>query len=268
MIDLVPSEKAKILQFLKDRYIEDPCATLSTAFWKILTPFSELSTNFITDNHEIKIITLSNEKRLLLYWQPINAERKLTINLSELNFFVIHERYKKFLEPSIQKSLHNYFRLIHYLQDIPSNYIPKQFHIQNVNFKTDINDICDFLNLCYPHSNFKEESIKNWTKFPAFNPDFWVWIVDDNELKVALGIADIDENVKEISLEWIQVHPQYRNRGLGKALVYELLQRSIGKVSFATVSGSLENETDPERLYRACGFSGSQVWCVYNKREK
>jgi len=66
--------------------------------------------------------------------------------------------------------------------------------------------------------------------------------------------------VPEASLEWVQVHPAYRGKGLGKALVNELSQRALEEVAFLTVSGEVESEFQPEQLYRRCGFTGDDVW--------
>ena len=260
-------ETVKIREFLKERYIEEPCATLSTAFWKILNPLKELKTEIIFEGNEIKIITLSDEKSLLLHWQPINEEINIKINLSLLNFYVIHERYKIEINPTQLTLIQKYFRLSRHLENIPENFLPSLFRIQPVNVKNDFNQICSFLNVCYPGAQFSEDSIIKWTCFPVFNPHFWIWIVNDEGFKVALGIADFDDSIKELSLEWIQVHPEFRNKGLGKALVYELLRRGIGNALFATVSGSIQNETNPEKLYRSSGFSGSDIWYVYSKIE-
>ena len=79
---------------------------------------------------------------------------------------------------------------------------------------------------------------------------------------VALGIADFDAEIKEGSLEWIQVLPGKRRMGLGKMIVNELLSRLKGKADFATVSGQIDNATNPEMLYRKCGFTGNDIWYV------
>ena len=44
----------------------------------------------------------------------------------------------------------------------------------------------------------------------------------DDKLKenVALGIAELDQEVREGMLEWIQVLPSYRRRGLGCGIVF------------------------------------------------
>ena len=103
--------------------------------------------------------------------------------------------------------------------------------------------------------------VREWLAHPVYAPDLWVWIVEaESERKVSLGIAEFDPQVPEASLEWIQVLPEYQNRGLGTAIVAELLQRVEGKVRFTTVSGEVDNPKEPERFYRKCGFTGSDVW--------
>ena len=56
--------------------------------------------------------------------------------------------------------------------------------------------------------------------------------------------------------------PEKRGFGLGQAIVRELLLRLKGKADFITVSGQIDNATDPEALYRKCGFTGNDIWCV------
>ena len=80
---------------------------------------------------------------------------------------------------------------------------------------------------------------------------------------VALGIAEIDAQIREGSLEWIQVLPAYRGMGIGKSLVQELLFRLEKRANFTTVAGEVGNSTHPEALYRACGFEGNDIWWVF-----
>lgn len=72
-------------------------------------------------------------------------------------------------------------------------------------------------------------------------------------------------SIKEGALEWIQVLPEYHGNKLGKALVIELLKRLKPYARFTTVSGELDNKTNPERLYRRCGFIGDDIWHILKK---
>ena len=79
----------------------------------------------------------------------------------------------------------------------------------------------------------------------------------------ASGIAEYDEKCREGIIEWVQVLPEYRRQGLGRKIVAVLLRRlrDLG-AEFATVSGDLDNVTDPLSLYRKCGFTGDDLWYV------
>lgn len=79
-------------------------------------------------------------------------------------------------------------------------------------------------------------------------------------------MADLDPYMKEGILEWIQVLPEYRRKGLGKALVCELLTRMKGKAKFSTVSGDCNNINNPINLYRKCGFIGNSIWYIAYER--
>ena len=103
--------------------------------------------------------------------------------------------------------------------------------------------------------------MREWTTHPVFDQDLWIWIIDtQTDLPVALGIAEIDRDIAEGALEWIQVLPDYRGRGLGKALVKKLLFRLHNRAAFTTVAGEMNNQSNPEALYRSCGFAGSDLW--------
>ena len=78
--------------------------------------------------------------------------------------------------------------------------------------------------------------------------------------------ANLDSETEELVLEWIQVLPEYRGRGLGKMLVNELLCRMGGRAKFATVYGKADSPSNPEALYRKCGFIGNDVWHVLHRK--
>ena len=79
---------------------------------------------------------------------------------------------------------------------------------------------------------------------------------------MAFALGDLDPLIGEGILEWIQVDPDFRRKGLGKALVLEILRRMRGRASFATVSGDSHNANDPMSLYRKAGFVGQSLWVI------
>lgn len=40
----------------------------------------------------------------------------------------------------------------------------------------------------------------------------------------------------------------------------------ISKASFVTLSGQVNNSTNPEALYRNCGFEGNDIWHIMHKK--
>ena len=45
-------------------------------------------------------------------------------------------------------------------------------------------------------------------------------------------------------------------------VVNTLLSIARDTARFATVSGKINDPSDPERLYRKCGFAGSDIWHI------
>lgn len=104
-------------------------------------------------------------------------------------------------------------------------------------------------------------------KSPVYCPDLWVLLKDrSTETYVGCGIADYDKDIGELIPEWIQILPQYRGRGYGYAIINYLLKKMQGKAKFATVSGQVNNPTNPEHLYRKCGFTGNDIWHILHKK--
>ena len=126
--------------------------------------------------------------------------------------------------------------------------------------------LVDVINRSYSDLSVTLEQLNGYTKTAVFCPQLWIYAVDDaNARIVGCGIADFDREVHEGILEWIQVLPAYRRKGIGQLIVNELLTRMIGLADFATVSGKVNNPTAPERLYRKCGFTGKDIWHILRK---
>lgn len=158
-----------------------------------------------------------------------------------------------------------YFRLYHNLKEIP-HIIHDDFEIA-IATRKDIKSIVQIINDSYTDLSVNKELIKSYAKTPVYNADLWVMVKDKATGKyVGCGIADFDTEAKELILEWIQVLPQYRGKKIGQLIVTELLFRMKDVADFATVSGKVDNMTNPEALYRKCGFVGDDVWHILHKK--
>ena len=158
-----------------------------------------------------------------------------------------------------------YFRLYHNLKVIPE-IATDAFEITTATQK-DIKTIVQIINNSYTDISVNKELIKGYTQTPVYNENLWVMVKEKATGKyVGCGLADYDTQAKELILEWIQVLPEYRGKKIGQLMVTELLFRMKDIADFATVSGKVDNATNPEGLYRKCGFVGNGVWHILHKK--
>ncbi len=156
----------------------------------------------------------------------------------------------------------HYFRLIHKLKDLPKPIIPKGYILCSITVKETVSHI----NSCYDDIEITESELRNYLSHSVYESDLWIAVKESSSGKiVATGIAELDQEIGEGILEWIQVSQEYRGYGLGKYVVSELLRRMKSKAGFVTVSGNCSNPSNPEALYRKCGFTGSDIWHILKR---
>lgn len=154
-----------------------------------------------------------------------------------------------------------YFRLKHNLQGIPDTNIPGIRFDVIPQDKTD--ELADMINRSYTHSGIlvTAEYIKGLTATPVYCPELWISAVLEGKM-VGSILCDFDKEVGEAVIEWFQVLPEYRGRGIASALTCKALKKMSGFANFATVSGECDNITNPEKVYRRCGFQGNDIWHI------
>ena len=161
-----------------------------------------------------------------------------------------------------------YFRLIHHLKNIEAFELKESYEIKTVEISSEVEEVIYIINNSYEDIKINKSQVEGWTTDQVYDENLRGFIIDKERNKpAALGIADFHKELKEGTLEWIQVLPEYRSKGLGQVLVKELLHRSMGKADFVTVSGKCSNATKTEKVYRKCGFEGNDIWHVMYKKE-
>ncbi len=152
-----------------------------------------------------------------------------------------------------------YFRLLHDLKIVQRSSLSVGFSVVSAT----IEEFVDHINSCYSDISISEQYLISYREHPVYDKYLWLAVKDNSINKiVASGIAEFDPEIREGALEWIQVTKEYRGKGLGKFIVNELLYRLKERADFVTVSGKTNNETNPEILYRKCGFTGADVWHI------
>lgn len=262
---LIDKNKFKI--FLRDLYSKDPCKVLPNAIWKTNDKLNNIQCSYIFVDDEILDLKGWDQNGLQIFW---NKNRKVDQSFWNIfensNFTIIHNDYFQQIDAGGYSLVKPYFRLIHDNDHIPLYFLSNEFYIEESNPEGEFNEISDFIGRCYTDLHPSAEAVKSWITHKVFEKNLWIWIMDKHKnIPVALGIAEIDSSVPEGALEWIQVLPEYRGRGLGKILVLELLNILKGRVEFTTVSGEVDSAANPERLYRSCGFRGNDIWWLLRK---
>ena len=248
-------------------YIANPCQVLPNAFWKTARVM-EHADLFIerNSNGELKSLAIHENSRLLAYWCTKSGEIfSQQLDFQKIQLALMHDDSYQRLQNLNFSNKTAYFRIIHDGKP-PNDVCPEGFHYQVVNPGEDLPIVASFINRCYENISVNEKIVKSWLDHPVYDPKLWVWIKESStDQFAALGIAEIDHQVPEASSEWIQVHPNFHRRGLGRALVAELLRRVSPMVDFTSVSGEMNNPSNPETLYRQMGFKGSDVWWLLKK---
>ena len=155
-----------------------------------------------------------------------------------------------------------YFRLIHNLKGLAEPVLPQGYSL----CAATLSEYAAHISSCYEGIGITEEELRSHTLHPAYDAALWLAVKDERTgTIVATGIAELDREIGEGVLEWIEVSQGHRGKGLGRYVVSELLWRMKGKAGFATVSGQCNNATNPEKLYLKCGFTGNDVWHILRK---
>ena len=155
-----------------------------------------------------------------------------------------------------------YFKLYHGLDRVEQKAVPAGFKL----ISPTAAELSRHIEECYPQERASEEELSFFRRRPTYRPELWIALADSATAKIAAsGIAEFDAEIGEGILEWIQVAPAYRRRGLGVYIVNELLVRLKPIADFVTVSGRIYNDTKPELLYKTCGFGSMAIWHVLER---
>lgn len=170
---------------------------------------------------------------------------------------------KKIIVPDNMKILHHnsfkesyldaysddqYFRLYHSMQNIKEN-VSEWIYFRTAEMQ-DMSLIVSIINQSYTDIQVDLAQIMEYTKTVVYDPNLWIIAIErGTDNPIGCGIADYDDEVQEGILEWIQVLPEYRKKGVGSAIVNQLLYRLCNKATFTTVSGKTNSSSNPERLY-------------------
>ncbi len=159
-----------------------------------------------------------------------------------------------------------YFKLYHSLEEIPEFVLKDNYYFKQVDISKEIFEVVNIINNSYEDIKVSSVQMTSYINSPVFDNELWLFVMEKNSHNyVGLLIADVDKVISEGIIEWLQVLPNYRNQGIGKALVCKCLKIIKKKALFAVVCGQMENTTNPLKIYEKCGFNDLNLWNIYRK---
>ena len=155
-----------------------------------------------------------------------------------------------------------YFKVVHRLQRIQPSLLPKGYELVPLSTK----EFAKHINQCFDTIGTSEEELDEYKTYSVYDESLWLGVRDIKSKKVAAtAIGEFDATIGEGIIEWVEVSEKHRLKGLGHFLVNELLSRLKGKADFVTVSGRINNPSNPLSLYESCGFGERFIWHVIVK---
>lgn len=245
-------------------YCQNPCQALPNALWKTLAKVSSANTSFQVENDQVTHLEMWQEHRLLVWWSRDRRPPNLNENFwHQVDFILFHQDYLS-AAPATQFPVQRpYFRMKWQAGVYAGAMLPPGFYFQEAQIEREVSTVTDIIGQCYATIRPSEEVVLEMTRRPVFRADLCLWVMDaETRQPAGLGVAELDPAIREGSLEWIQMLPAYRRRGLATCLVDELMHRLSSLASFVTVSGEADNPSHPDALYRRCGFTGDDLWWV------
>jgi ribosomal protein S18 acetylase RimI-like enzyme len=130
----------------------------------------------------------------------------------------------------------------------------------------DAHEVKSLLDLAYKEEfHHQPAAFENWRRFmledPMFDPEAWFLAVAEGQI-VAAALNWDEGYVKDLV-----VHPDWRGRGLGKALMLqtfgEFSRRGLTRVTLKTDSN---NPTGAWRLYERVGMKTERTYEIFEKR--
>lgn len=168
-------------------------------------------------------------------------------------------------ERSKYYKLERFFRIYHDLEDLGQVSVPSGFRLRDFDFsrEEDYEIGLNIIKNSYENMDISVEKLKSYRETAVFNESLWFFIEEaESEMPIAFIIGDLDLDLAEGIIEWLQVSKDFRKMGLASILLMEFLSRLKEIGNFATVSGDLDNASDPLGVYRKNGFIGEDVWYI------
>ncbi|MHA1506991.1 MAG: GNAT family N-acetyltransferase [Candidatus Asgardarchaeia archaeon] len=133
----------------------------------------------------------------------------------------------------------------------------------------ELDDLIKLINHAYGHKRLREDSVKEWFRIPSFNYD-WIHVAESDGRIVSAVCTreDYKYNVyyraKRCYIGPVGTHPNYRRRGIAKALLSKALN-FFYELGFDSASLYVEGNNPAMRIYEGLGFVKKHSFILFEK---
>jgi ribosomal protein S18 acetylase RimI-like enzyme len=147
--------------------------------------------------------------------------------------------------------------MIHFwrsLDDVPATIPPAGFQVRGSSGETDAFARDAALGHSFSRSDSRLEMYLNAMRTPGFRKDLDLAVVSDSGEHVAMCMIWLDSDNKVGEFEPVGCQPDYRRKGLSRAMIAEGLRRLKALGAESTVVYPWSTNEPAIRLYESCGF--------------
>ena len=144
--------------------------------------------------------------------------------------------------------------------EVPEIKLPDGYTIRHVDIEKDIELYRDVQSSVFPHCmSMTLELAKKYVSAKFYHPERDVVVVAPDRTYAAFTTGRMDPISKLAELEPVGVHPDHRQKGLGKAIVYEAIKRLQQHGAKAIVILGAASSEAATKLYDSVGFERRDV---------
>ena len=147
--------------------------------------------------------------------------------------------------------------LVHFwqsLDEVPDILPPPGFHVQGSSGESDAFERDSVLGLSNSRSGSRREFYIDAMRTPGYRNDLDLAVVSESGDQVAMCIAWLDSDNKVGEFEPVACLPDYRRRGLSRAMIVEGLRRLKALGAESAIVYTWSTNEPAIRLYESCGF--------------
>ncbi|MBD3236840.1 MAG: hypothetical protein GF330_09060 [Candidatus Eisenbacteria bacterium] len=154
------------------------------------------------------------------------------------------------------------FRALH-TGEAATGELPSDYCFRDVEPQADLSAAARLMNAAYASlpDFMTSERLEAMIASDYYFPGGWFFLIGRGERPVGLALSGYDREMDEGFIDWIELLPRQRQRGLGRMLIGECLRR-LQHARWVTVAGSLDAPFVVGDLYRSCGFRQTAHWSI------